>query len=48
MPHIDLTLSFDQIKRKILSQLWSHSIVKFNSDLIYTFHSLCPCCKCQS
>ena len=48
MPYIDLTLSFDQIKSKILSHLWSHFTVKFNSDLICTFHSLCPCCKCQS
>ena len=48
MPYIDLTLSFDQIKSKILSHLWSHFTVKFNSDLICTFHSLCLCCKCQS
>ena len=48
MPYFDLTLSFDQIKSKILSHLWSHFTVKFNSDLICTFHSLCPCCKCQS
>ena len=46
-PYIDLSLSFQCIKKHLLDHLWYHFQLKFNPDRTCSFHLTCPCSKCQ-
>ena len=48
LPTIDLTLSTNNLRRKVKNFLWSVFVNKFNSDNACTFHFVCPCNNCSS
>jgi len=48
IPVIDLSLSNDTIKHRLIRYLWNHFINNFDSDRTCTFHVLCPCYRCAT
>ena len=48
LPVIDITLSISAIKHKIKALLWLHFLEHFDSDIVCTWHYLCPCSHCFS
>ena len=47
LPEINLTLSLDQIKKKLYNFLWNHFIQNFDPSNNCTLHFICPCCNCK-
>ena len=48
MPTIDLSLPTDLIKTKLTEFLWNRFISTFNSDLLCSYHTVCPCYQCSN
>ena len=46
-PVIDLSLSINTIKNRIINYLWTHFILNFDSERACTHHFLCPCYRCS-
>ena len=45
--HIDLSLSIHTIKQNILTALWDHFLLNFDTSNPCTFHYICPCSSCS-
>ena len=45
-PPIDLSASFEAIKRYIYGIFWEHFVADFNPDFVCSFHYSCPCYAC--
>ena len=48
MPTIDLSLSIDLIKIQLTAFLWNRFTSTFNSDLLCSYHMVCPCYRCST
>ena len=46
LPIIDVSLSYNIIKKKLISFLWSHFLSNFDPNNSCTTHFVCPCCNC--
>ena len=48
LPTINLSLPTNLIKSQLSTFLWNIFIDKFNSDLLCSYHVICPCYQCSS
>jgi len=48
IPTIDLSLPTNLIKRQLKTFLWNKFTSNFNSDLLCSYHVICPCYCCSS
>ena len=47
LPPIDITLSISTIKTKLRRHFWEKFMTSFDSNIICTYHYLCPCTQCS-
>ena len=47
LPVIDLSLSINTIKNRLIIYFWTHFTHNFNSERTCTYHFLCPCYRCS-
>ena len=47
LPVIDLSLSINTIKNRLINYFWTHFTHNFNSERACTYHFLCPCYRCS-
>ena len=47
LPIIDLSCSLAVIKFKLKAYFWDYFVTNFDSNILCTYHYLCPCCKCS-
>ena len=48
LPQINLNLSVDTIKKRLMEYFWSHFLQHFDPSNTCTLHLLCPCAGCSS